>query len=194
MRSGTGSGWNEEEQECQVCAEASYSSGERDPRFEPDSLVWSQTSVPRPADSPSIVNVCRVCPPGRFCARAVGCSWTDSSASCPALCPTGHKCPEGTADPLPCTSSEYQDETGQSACKECPGGAECPRPGMQSAINVFGHWTWRDPGGEWGEGDDDSEGGEGGDGHVSTTYSPQSSLNNELFRIVHFAHAIAYSR
>ena len=30
--------------------------------------------------------------------------------------------------------------------------------------------------------------------HFAIAYSPQSSLKNELFQIVHFAHEVAYSR
>ncbi|CAN0099917.1 unnamed protein product, partial [Heterosigma akashiwo] len=40
-------------------------------------------------------------------------------------CTTGHYCPEGSDQPVPCSAGEYQDEIGQSSCKQCPEGFYC---------------------------------------------------------------------
>ncbi|KAK3579705.1 hypothetical protein CHS0354_031226 [Potamilus streckersoni] len=61
---------------------------------------------------------------------------TNSSynASCPLLgghtgtgdiCPQGYRCPVGTMLPIGCTAGTYQDELGQSTCKNCPAGYYC---------------------------------------------------------------------
>lgn len=38
---------------------------------------------------------------------------------------TGHYCPRGSPSPIRCISGEYQDEVGQSSCKDCPTGFFC---------------------------------------------------------------------
>ena len=37
----------------------------------------------------------------------------------------GHYCLQGSIEPLRCISGEYQDEIGQSECKDCPQGYFC---------------------------------------------------------------------
>ena len=41
------------------------------------------------------------------------------------LCPVGYYCPQGSASQTLCASGTYQDEAGQSLCKECPEGFYC---------------------------------------------------------------------
>ncbi len=38
------------------------------------------------------------------------------------LCPTGYYCEEGSELPEGCPAGTYQDEEGQSSCKDCPAG------------------------------------------------------------------------
>jgi len=40
-------------------------------------------------------------------------------------CPVGYRCPAGSATPDLCPNGEYQDQTTQPSCKECPGGYYC---------------------------------------------------------------------
>lgn len=38
---------------------------------------------------------------------------------------SGHYCPTGSSEPIRCDSGSYQDEIGQSGCKDCPEGFYC---------------------------------------------------------------------
>jgi hypothetical protein len=41
------------------------------------------------------------------------------------LCPVGHYCPSGTADPIICSDGTYMNHTGASSCDICPSGHYC---------------------------------------------------------------------
>ena len=90
----------------------------------------ARAAIPRPDDFPSTVNRCVTCPSGRWCSQGVGCPYraldetrltrlTGAEFECPPRCPVGHRCPEASAKPTPCNQGQYQDERGQTACKEC---------------------------------------------------------------------------
>eukprot|EP00966_Prymnesium_polylepis_P287313 6635915-Prymnesium_polylepis.2 len=107
---------------CSKCVEGTYSVPERDPRLD---LV----AIPRPADFLSTINRCVACPAGRYCARGVGCYYRsldeDRISSimgidieCPPRCPTGHSCAKRSVQPAPCGQGLYQDQRGQTSCKE----------------------------------------------------------------------------
>jgi len=109
---------------CSKCAAGSYSVPQNDTRFD-------RAAIPRPADFPSTIPRCMECPEGRFCAQGVGCHYHARNEAklsqiagvdfeCPPRCPVGHHCPAGTAKPIACSQGLYQDERGQSMCKECP--------------------------------------------------------------------------
>merc|ERR1719350_2277734 len=66
--------------------------------------------IPRPADMPDTVNVCKPCPEGRFCLRGDGCAWGSDAYSCPPRCPLGHYCPLASEKGIMCPLNEYQDE------------------------------------------------------------------------------------
>ena len=38
---------------------------------------------------------------------------------------SGHYCPGGDSTPIPCPAGQYQNETGQTACRNCPAGFYC---------------------------------------------------------------------
>ena len=59
------------------------------------------------------------CLPGYYCPAGTG-ALPDS-----LKCTLGHRCPLGSSSPVPCSSGEYQDVTGQSVCKTCPSGYYC---------------------------------------------------------------------
>ena len=49
------------------------------------------------------------------------------------ICPVGHYCPLGTADPEPCPKGTYNNETGlekEADCVECPAGEYCAQIAM----------------------------------------------------------------
>ena len=41
------------------------------------------------------------------------------------ICPDGHYCPQGTADPIGCAAGTYNDLTNQAACFTCAAGYYC---------------------------------------------------------------------
>ena len=55
----------------------------------------------------------RQCLPGYYCPTGTGMV-NDS-----ILCPTGSKCPLGSAEPTQCAAGSYQDQQGQPTCKVC---------------------------------------------------------------------------
>eukprot|EP01135_Chromosphaera_perkinsii_P005913 Nk52_evm8s371 gene=Nk52_evmTU8s371 len=92
----------------------------------------------QPATGKTQSSDCLDCLPGRYCATtglanptgqcAQGYYCTSGkSTDKPAagLCTKGHYCPAGSPAPVRCPSGEYQDQTGQSACKPCPEGYFC---------------------------------------------------------------------
>jgi len=76
---------------------------------------------------------CEQCSPGSYCLTSAGidgpcdpgfyCPAGQSSAT-PASydCPAGHYCPGGEGTPRQCPAGTYQDQTGQTFCRECPVG------------------------------------------------------------------------
>ncbi|XP_050179054.1 multiple epidermal growth factor-like domains protein 6 isoform X3 [Myiozetetes cayanensis] len=84
---------------------------------------------------------CVPCYPGSFCASAGLSSPTGPCSEgfyCPAnsssvsptalLCPKGHFCQSGTAQPTPCPAGEYQPATGSASCIPCQRGFYCQDP------------------------------------------------------------------
>ena len=69
------------------------------------------------------------CDPGYVCPR--GSSQKTSTnvytfaAVVDGLCPKGYYCLSGSKAPTPCPIGQYQDQTGQTSCKDCPVGRYC---------------------------------------------------------------------
>lgn len=92
-------------------------------------------------DREAATNYTGPCSPGYYCEGGVDRSNPNNAevnstypASCPLLgghtgigdvCPIGYHCPLGSALPVPCPSGYYQNEEGQSTCKNCPQGYYC---------------------------------------------------------------------
>ncbi|XP_071505048.1 uncharacterized protein [Diadema antillarum] len=81
---------------------------------------------------------CLSCIPGSYCAGSGNAVPTDQcwpGYYCPSgqreatpaeyNCTLGHYCLRGSPTPVRCPSGEYQDEVGQSECKDCPAGFFC---------------------------------------------------------------------
>jgi hypothetical protein len=72
------------------------------------------------------------CAPGYYCKLGVK-TRMPNEASCPsasdvcdgAICPVGHYCPTGTADPIRCAAGSYNSNTGAANCTACPAGYYC---------------------------------------------------------------------
>lgn len=47
------------------------------------------------------------------------------------LCPTGHRCPIGTASDVPCEPGTYSPAPGAAHCLTCPNGTMCPSSATQ---------------------------------------------------------------
>ncbi|XP_045076890.1 uncharacterized protein LOC121567341 isoform X2 [Coregonus clupeaformis] len=96
------------------------------------------------------VEECQRCPPWHFCDRpelvltldAAPCSagyvcLGGSSSAHPSdglhgyLCPTGHRCPVGTASEVPCEPGIYSPAPGAAHCLICPNGTMCPSSATQ---------------------------------------------------------------
>ncbi|KAL3908798.1 MAG: hypothetical protein SGPRY_009657 [Prymnesium sp.] len=108
---------------CSKCVAGSYSVPQEDTRLD-------RIAIPRPADFPSAINRCISCPPGRFCEQGIGCHYraldearfsalVGAEVECPPRCPKGHRCPSGSAAPIQCGQGSFQDERGQTTCKQC---------------------------------------------------------------------------
>ncbi len=66
------------------------------------------------------------CDAGYYCKKATGATVGYITARPSAqICPQGYYCPQGTLDKIACAATDYQDLTGQSACKPCPAGYYC---------------------------------------------------------------------
>ena len=78
---------------------------------------------------------CLACTAGYYCAGTGNTNYTAPCSEgfyCPAgedepspaeyNCTLGHYCPEASGQPLTCDPGYYQDEEGQSLCKDCPAG------------------------------------------------------------------------
>eukprot|EP01135_Chromosphaera_perkinsii_P006890 Nk52_evm45s621 gene=Nk52_evmTU45s621 len=83
-------------------------------------------------------NQCVDCTAGSYCSTqglANPTGLCDAGYYCPkgqqlknpptSLCPQGHKCPVGSPAAVRCSAGTYQDESGQSSCKQCPEGFFC---------------------------------------------------------------------
>ena len=84
------------------------------------------------------VEDCKACTPGYYCMSSGLSAPTgecDEGYYCPPrsilprttelLCPKGSFCPKGSSTYISCWAGTYQDEQGQSSCKECPKGFYC---------------------------------------------------------------------
>jgi Tyrosine-protein kinase ephrin type A/B receptor-like len=58
-----------------------------------------------------------VCPAGYYCGGLIG--------STKNICPRGYRCPQGTSEPIPCTTGTYCP-FGSSVELDCPAGSYCP--------------------------------------------------------------------
>ncbi|KAK6295630.1 hypothetical protein J4Q44_G00333430 [Coregonus suidteri] len=106
------------------------------------------------------VEECQRCPPWHFCDRpelvltldAAPCSagyvcLGGSSSAHPSdglhgyLCPTGHRCPVGTASEVPCEPGIYSPAPGAAHCLICPNGTMCPSSATQEpSLCPAGHF------------------------------------------------------
>mmetsp|Transcript_13452 Transcript_13452/g.20357 ORF Transcript_13452/g.20357 Transcript_13452/m.20357 type:complete len:4776 (+) Transcript_13452:55-14382(+) len=85
---------------------------------------------------------CSFCPPGKYCPdegqvnATLNCDAgyyciANSTVSNPTdgivgnVCPTGHYCPEGSGEPIPCPVGTYSGATGAANCTICPAGKFC---------------------------------------------------------------------
>ena len=52
---------------------------------------------------------------------------------------SGHHCPVGSDNPVRCASGTYQDDLGQSICKDCPSGYYCDN--VQDPVVLYNNST-----------------------------------------------------
>ena len=79
-----------------------------------------------------MVEPTQLCAAGYFCKQYANISAPDQGADA-NICPEGHYCPEGTADPQPCPKGTYNNGTGLEAdtdCIQCPAGDYCDQVAM----------------------------------------------------------------
>ncbi|RUS80924.1 hypothetical protein EGW08_011305, partial [Elysia chlorotica] len=119
--------------------------------------LGSDTPTPCPAGTfsftPGNTNLsnCDACTPGYFCAGVGNTNYTGPCLSgfyCPAgqdsanppefNCTLGHYCPEASAQPVTCEPGYYQDDEGQSVCKNCPAGSYCDPVEVASISGIPG--------------------------------------------------------
>ena len=70
--------------------------------------------------------------PTGLCAAGYYCpdnETIDSPTPSGFQCPAFYKCPEGSAQPVPCSSGEFQADVGKSECTKCPAGFYCNTTG-----------------------------------------------------------------
>lgn len=82
-------------------------------------------------------NECNMCPEGYACDETAITDLSDK------LCPPGHWCPEGTAEPRKCPPGTYFDEYGASQeidCITCPAGYYCPEGSAEALRCTPGHY------------------------------------------------------
>ncbi|KAH8064675.1 hypothetical protein JL722_1554 [Aureococcus anophagefferens] len=82
---------------------------------------------------------CAACPGGFICPESGMVSTNQTCAVgfyCPGgdvistlICPRGHQCEAGTAEPVPCPLGTYNNATGATTCADCPRGRLLPRWG-----------------------------------------------------------------
>ena len=107
----------------------------------------------RPYPGAKSRNDCLPCTGGKYCFQPgllVATSHCAAGYFCPAeedirtpypsrfQCPTGHYCPNGTANPYGCNPGTYQERIHQSSCDVCPEGYYC-RANTSSPIPCPAH-------------------------------------------------------
>ena len=68
---------------------------------------------------PNTISTKVACPQGNTCAEGL------SAESGKVTCTTGHYCPSGSFQGIQCAPGTFQDQTGQTSCKNCTEGNIC---------------------------------------------------------------------
>ncbi|XP_070552128.1 fibrillin-2-like [Ptychodera flava] len=107
-----------EQSQCQACDGGMYCDSVHltEPTGNCSAGFYCTSGVDRPnpsANNATVVDASCACPEQSFF-RGVG-----------GICPLGHYCPVGSANPVPCEDSTYSDVVGRSLCETCPAGYYC---------------------------------------------------------------------
>lgn len=95
---------------------------------------------------------CLDCPAGYYCSSKASKSFTGTCGAgyyCPTasikqknpsnICPQGSYCPAGASTSTVCAEGTYQDQKGQSTCKDCPAGYYCEEETVTPIICEAGY-------------------------------------------------------
>lgn len=115
------------------------------------------SSAPRPCPpgtyNPSTSSIsssaCITCTSGKYCEGFGNSAVTGSCSAgyyCPSgakipnplvtICPAGSYCTEGSTTHTQCAAGKYQENKGQSTCKDCPAGYYCPLGTTDFSSNI----------------------------------------------------------
>lgn len=78
------------------------------------------------------VNATELCDPGFYC--------PGGDAISVLLCPVGHYCDGGDASPTACARGTYQNDTGQTSCRQCPPAHYCVEGQITPDPCPLGHY------------------------------------------------------